>query len=685
MGDYTGQSEIRNIKRRYKNTIDKEKVISEFYEPSIKYCIVYKRAAGYFSSAIFSNWLGALSSFIDDDKKVYLLTSPFLLEEDKKILEETLSLEQQINYQVNIIERELLDFIEQEKDGKYNFSKELFKWLILKGKLEIKFGIPVHVENANIYHDKGGIFYFPNSNDKISFSGSSNESINGLYKNSEKMKVFRNWVESDIQRVLDDEEEFDEDWQNKNPGLKTISPNLDLLNKIKSRAKENPPDYNDFLNILDVNTKNKSDPILDNSDERYEFQNKFSDNFLLNKNGYFEMATGTGKTFLAMKIIEKMRISKRINSVIIAIPGNELLRQWFDENIRDEWLKTRSSHDQNEIITLEDSDSKRDHERFINYFHTDADTFSVLVCNYHNLEKILTSAAKENAINTLLIFDEVHNLTSENKIITFTEILNAFQYKLGLSATIDHKFDSKRKEFIENSIGKEIGKINLGEAISKKILSPFNYFVFPYDLNQEEKIKKQELVAKYNGSKNDPNSIYTKEQFFQDIAKINAKAVEKKEIFKNFIKKADNYKYLKNCFIYFSEQVEATEIVNFINQIPEINSRTVLGNQSGLITKTDKETLNDFKLGKLDCLIMCLKLSEGISINNLENVFMFYTDSNLRLVTQRIGRVLRLDKNNPKKIANVFDFELNRENKNAYNPDQERVDWLNSISYNKNK
>ena len=53
---------------------------------------------------------------------------------------------------------------------------------------------------------------------------------------------------------------------------------------------------------------------------------------------------------------------KKINSVIIAIPGNELLRQWFDENIRDEWLKTRSSHDQNEIITLEDSDSKRDHE-----------------------------------------------------------------------------------------------------------------------------------------------------------------------------------------------------------------------------------------------------------------------------------------------------------------------------------
>ena len=49
------------------------------------------------------------------------------------------------------------------------------------------------------------------------------------------MKVFRNWVESDIQGL--DDEEFDEDWQNKNR-LKTISPSLDLLNKIKSRAKK---------------------------------------------------------------------------------------------------------------------------------------------------------------------------------------------------------------------------------------------------------------------------------------------------------------------------------------------------------------------------------------------------------------------------------------------------------------
>ena len=61
---------------------------------------------------------------------------------------------------------------------------------------------------------------------------------------------------------------------------------------------------------------------------------------------------------------------------------------------------------------------------------------------------------------------------------------------------------------------------------------------------------------------------------------------------------------------------------------------------------------------------------------------MFYADSNNRLTTQRIGRVLRLDKTNPNKIANVFDFELQRDADSEYNPDRDRKEWLSSISFN---
>lgn len=686
MTEYEGQNEIRNIKRKYKNTIDREKVLTEFYIPCVKYCKVYKRAAGYFSTSVFSNWVFSLDSFVRDEKEVFLITSPILSASDKEALNEIYNDDDKEKYQIDKIEKSLIDFVNEKGDAKFNFSKELFKWLIAKNKLHIKFAIPIHVENASIYHDKGGVFKFPNSEDKVAFTGSSNESMNGLVNNSDKIKIFRSWEEKDFERVLDEEEEFEEDWNGQNKGIKTFDPSERFIKKIIEYAPENIPkiefenDGNSFNGLKSSDTQN--DPILHNNDERYDFQDDFSKDFIDRKRGYFEMATGTGKTFLAMKIIEKARIKFLVNSVIIVIPSNHLLYQWCDENIRSIWFNTRKKNEQEKIIINEDSDRKREYEKFLNYFHEDDELFSVLICNYHNLEKILKYSSEKNNEKTLLIFDEVHNLTSQKRMEKYSEYLKKFSYKLGLSATIDHKYDSDRKDFIINYIGPEIGKINLGDAINKKILSPFRYIVSTYELNEEESHQKHLLIRKYNKLKNDPNSTYKKEQFYQDIARIHAKAHDKKEIFMSMIKTFDNYKYLKNCFIFFSEKEDAREIVRFINTISEIKCKAVLGDEKGMPTQDDTLILEQFKNGKLDCLVMCLKLSEGISINKLENMFMFYADSNNRLTTQRIGRVLRLDKTNPNKIANVFDFELQRDANSEYNPDRDRKEWLYSISFN---
>ena len=681
--DYNGQNEIRSIKRKYKNTIDKEKVLSEFYIPCVKFCKIYKRAAGYFSSSVFSNWVFSLDTFVKEGKEVFLITSPILSSEDKSILSELYTEEDKKNFQVDKIEESLINFINESGDKKFNFSKELFKWLIAKKKLHIKFAIPIHVKDASIYHDKGGVFLFPNSDDKVAFTGSSNESMNGLVNNSDKIKIFRSWEDKDFERVLDEEEEFEEDWNGINSGIKTFEPSPGFIKKIIEYAPDQIPKFeiDEGENPINI-SEQQNDPVLMNNDSRYDFQDDFSNNFLVKKKGFFEMATGTGKTFLAMKIIEKVRIQGLVNSVIIVIPSNPLLRQWCDENIISVWLNTRTANDKNKIIIKEDSDRKRDHEEFLNYFHDDEELFSVLICNYHNLEKILKNSSEINNKNTLVIFDEVHNLTSEKRMEIYSPYLEKFIFKLGLSATIDHKYESDRKEFIQKYIGPEIGKITLGDAINKKILSPFKYHISPYSLNEEESHEKHLLIRKFQRSRNDPNSTYTQENFYQDIARIHSKADEKKVIFKSMIRTFDNYKYLKNCFIFFSEKEDAREIVEFINTIPEIKCKAVLGDEKGIPTQDDGIILEQFKSGKLDCLVMCLKLSEGISINKLENMFMFYADSNNRLTTQRIGRVLRLDKKNPDKIANVFDFELQKDSNAEYNPDRDRKEWLTSISFN---
>ena len=53
--------------------------------------------------------------------------------------------------------------------------------------------------------------------------------------------------------------------------------------------------------------------------------------FLEKEQGILEMATGTGKTRTAIRIIEELYREKRIDQVLIITYGNDLLDQWYKE------------------------------------------------------------------------------------------------------------------------------------------------------------------------------------------------------------------------------------------------------------------------------------------------------------------------------------------------------------------
>ena len=72
-------------------------------------------------------------------------------------------------------------------------------------------------------------------------------------------------------------------------------------------------------------------------------------------------------------------------------------------------------------------------------------------------------------------------------------------------------------------------------------------------------------------------------------------------------------------------------------------------------------------------------LSEGIDIPSLENIFILASDSDRRETIQRIGRCLRIDKNNPNKRANVVDFIVHN-NEEPLKSEKERFEWLARIS-----
>ena len=83
---------------------------------------------------------------------------------------------------------------------------------------------------------------------------------------------------------------------------------------------------------------------------------------------------------------------------------------------------------------------------------------------------------------------------------------------------------------------------------------------------------------------------------------------------------------------------------------------------------SDTENLENFSKNKIECIINVLKLSQGIDIQNLNTIVLFATPTGRQFI-QRIGRVLRKDKNNLNKKAVIIDFfdedDLKNENENS--------------------
>ena len=67
---------------------------------------------------------------------------------------------------------------------------------------------------------------------------------------------------------------------------------------------------------------------------------------------------------------------------------------------------------------------------------------------------------------------------------------------------------------------------------------------------------------------------------------------------------------------------------------------------------------------------------------SLNNIVLFATNSTLQ-TTQRLGRVLRINKNDPKKKATVIDFVDSDKFKEKKGSDYKRYEWLSSLSKTK--
>ena len=611
-----------------------DNLIDELYTPCLKWAERFDRGVGYFTTGWLTYNVAGLSDFASRGGKMRLITSPILSTEDTDAI---IGAENQDGSAFLRLEAALLENVEILKQEMEADIINTFSWMLYDGIIDMRFAIPCEKLEEGDFHDKFGIFY--KGNDALSFSGSINDSKHG-FQNYESIKVFKTWAGT--QEYVDaDTARFEKIWNRKDRNLKMFTIPQAVKNKIfELRSPDRP--YS-----------------LPAGSSKWVHQDIAGKTFLEKEHGILAMATGTGKTVTAMKIINKLFDSGEIRRVVITMYGNDLLDQWAIQ-IRENYKNKQINYHYASQKMMKD---------FV--MHPD-DSILILSRDARNLSKLLDLFDRlpgDYRNDTLFVFDEVHGAGSNIFVENLSGRLSPYRYRLGLSATPEREYDEAGNDFLLNEIGEVIFEFTLQDAIQKGILCEFNYIPLPYVLSDEEKLKKRKIIAAFNAKKESGEPVDEKDMFTQ-LALVNKTAVNKLEEFESLI--SQRPELLQKCIIFVQTMEYGAKLQEILVRYSD--------KYHTYYADDEKINLENFAAGKIDCLLTCKKVSEGIDISSVTNIILFSSDRSRLVTTQRIGRALRLDKNNPEKKATVVDFVIEDSEENDNNADADRAEWLTELS-----
>ncbi|TNC99135.1 MAG: helicase-like [Gallionellaceae bacterium] len=630
--------QIRQLHDVYRTGVSD--LATDFFGPCLAECTNYRRAAGYFSSSALKTWAQGLPRLLRNDAKIHLLISPELSSQDFRTLETAVNDDTRrevLQSAADHLIEEAMRFASDPEDKQLRLR--LFCWLVASGYLEIRFVIPKHVEDAGIFHDKCGIFDF-SSGDVVAFTGSANETISGHRRNIERVHVFRSWIPADSGRLEATVDDFEMMWHQRDDTLIVMPLSAKSLNSIKTHAPSGRPDFS------------KPSPVPPKVN-KWRHQDAALEAFIASRAGILEMATGTGKTRTSLKILARLIEDKKIDCAIICTDGNDLLAQWHQEILT--WGRG---------IGLPWSVFRHFgpfHEREL--FLTDP-IQALIVISRLQLPRLLNQYPPTERARCIIIHDEVHGLGSESNVAALRGEHQHFGYRLGLSATPERTYDKDGTDFILQELGPVIFRFGLEEAIARGILCEMEYVPLPYQLSDEDRRRLQSVHARRAASAQSGTPM-SDEEFYNELARVYKTAEYKPLVFNSYVR--NRPESLDRSIVFVDNREYGDRVLQIIAKYTHLY-RTYYA-------EDDAQDLKTFADSRIDCLITCHRISQGIDIRSLTTVVLF-ASARARLETiQRIGRCLRSDPDVPDKCALVVDFVLD-----DFEADTERCAWLTSLS-----
>lgn len=545
-----------------------------------------------------------------------------------------------IDYGRNMVSEYILDEIDKSlaQDDEL-LDLDLITNLIAVDKLQIKIA---YLPDGGIYHEK--ICFIKDADGQsIWFTGSNNETYNGLKKNAESFLVLKSW-QGDMEDIEEQKKYFESLWNNNEEGIDVF----DIPEAAKQRL------FSKYKRSADICEAIKKFEIsFDNSKKTlYPYQEKAVEEFVINRYcHFFEMATGTGKTFTAVKAVERM--SEKMNGkslyVIVVVPQIDLQMQW--KQVFEEISITPHLFGGNSI----NKDWENELSNSIINYHNGDNSVVVSICIYDTFFSKINKELENKRMNKLIIVDEAHEL-SRNQINSLSE---NYKFRLGLSATPERHSLSETNRILNYFTRGEVQpyEYSIDEAIKSGFLSKYEYYPIIVYLNDFEfsRFKRYtlRLAQLLNAKIRDDDKI---QEVLNNRSIIIKKAKSKTEKIKEMAGDI-NYNFV-NSVIYCGQGKDAETEESIIDSVTLALKEQGKYRVSQFTSKTDNRdsVLREFENGYYDTLVAIKCFDQGVDVPKLDKIYIMASDSLTRQTIQRRGRVLRRCKETGKNMVYIYDF-----------------------------
>ena len=629
-----------------------DNVIDDFYIPCLQNSSEYDVITGFFDGRALKMLATGLCPLVTSGGKMKIILSTEVNEKDAEAISNG------YKQRESFIEERLLKEWEDPTDEFEKSYLSLLSYLIASGTLDVKIGI-VSERNTSILHQKVSIFRDRSGNSVVA-QGSGNLTPNGLFYNSEVFDVYCSW-NGEIGRCTDHALLFRKKWNGNDQSVQVIPFPEAVKRKILTYS-----DYVPTEELGNLDKRYRSDLVLrssrkdgPNTDEIdfFDYQKEAIGEWKKNGyRGYLDMATGTGKTITALGaavslINERPKPAKRYFLFII-VPQTALVDQW-GENCEKFGIMPLLCYGNSKKWLSSFLEKTEAIKAGISPFE------AVVITQDSALRKEVLDALEKVAPYTIFIGDEAHNLgaTQIGQILKID-----FRFRLGLSATIQRHFDDAGTQKILSFFGTCLIHLPIHDAIKGGKLCHYLYHpvlvsLSPTELDDYKKLSKR--ISKAKAADPDDDFGRVKDLLIKR-SRIVAGASQKAEILDSLISPFENKKHI---LVYCGSETginaddeQTDKQIDDVKQRLESHHMLALTYTAKEKPEERKKRIRFFIRGEINALVAIRCLDEGVDIPCIETAFILASTTNPKQYIQRRGRLLRIDRDNKDKIAQIYDF-----------------------------